>query len=139
MVRFSNLDLLEILEKNSRKSFTDIAKIFGVSETAVRKRVAQLIKEGVIDGFTLKINPRKAEFLIGIIGVDTLPEKYFEVIEKLKVNPNIKTLFTSSGDHMILLDCWSKDNNEMKDFVNQIESMEGVVKVCPAVLLDRIK
>ncbi len=139
MVRFSNSDLLELLEKDSRMSFTKIAEHFGVSETAVRKRVAQLIEKGIIDGFTIKLNPKKVNFLIGIIGVDTLPESYFKVIEELRNDSNVKTLFTSSGDHMILLEYWGKDNKEMKEYISKVESIEGVVKVCPAVLLNRIK
>ena len=139
MVRFSNLELLELLEKNSRRSFTDIARKFGVSETAIRKRITQLLETEMIDGFTLKVNPRRVNFSIGIIGVDTLPEVYFRILEELKKDSRIKTLFTSSGDHMILLECWVKDNEEMREFVSNLESLKGVVKVCPAVLLDRIK
>ena len=56
MVRISNLELLRILKENSRIPFVKIAKIFGVSETAVRKRIRKLEKEGIIKKYTIEVN-----------------------------------------------------------------------------------
>ncbi len=139
MVRFSNYELIEALHKNSRTSFTELAKRFKVSETAVRKRVKKLESEGVIEGFSLKLNPKKVDFIISIIGVDALPESYFKVIESLKKKREVKSLFTSSGDHMILMECWNSSREKIKTFIRNIENMEGVTKVCPAIILDRVK
>ena len=39
--------ILEILQDNSRLSNTEIAKIIGVSEGTIRKRIKRLIDEGI--------------------------------------------------------------------------------------------
>jgi len=48
MVRISNFELLKILMESSRTPFLRIASALGVSETAVRKRIKKLERNGVI-------------------------------------------------------------------------------------------
>ncbi|MBW2988672.1 transcriptional regulator [Candidatus Woesearchaeota archaeon] len=140
MVHISNLELIEILRKNARISYVDIAKRFGVSETAVRKRIRNLEERGIIKGYTAEIDPRQLGYKIrAMIGVDTKPESYVSVLEKLMGMEDLKSLYASSGDHMLLFEVWLEDSSELNRFVKDIESIPGVTKVCPALLVERIK
>ena len=139
MVRFSNLELLRILKENSRIPFVKIAKIFGVSETAVRKRIRKLEKEGIIKKYTIEVNLKKIGLEMALIGIDTKPEYYISTIEKLKEMDEVVNLYASSGDHMIMIDCWFKSSEELRKFIKTLESMEGVTRVCPAIILEKIK
>ncbi len=139
MVRFSNFDLIRILMKNSRTPYTIIAKKFGVTETAIRKRIRKLEDNGIIVSYTIDVNTKKLGFSVGLIGVDTKPEFYTNVIEELKSNPKIKKLYTSTGDHMLMFEFWFKNNKELRNFTKKIKNIQGVTKVCPAILLERIK
>ncbi len=84
MVRTSNFKLLQILRENARTPFVKIAELFGVSETAVRKRVKRLEEQGVIKKYTVEINPKKIGFEVALIGLDTKPEHYLATLERLK-------------------------------------------------------
>ena len=139
MVRFSKFKLLSILSRNSRMSFVDLAKKLNVSETAVRKRIRSLIKKGIIKTFTITLDPKKSGIVISYIGVDTKPESYIKVIEELSKREDIKDLYTSSGDHMIMIKYWAENNQHMKDFINYLNNLEGVTKTCPAILVEKIK
>ena len=140
MVRISDLDIIEILKENSRTSFVKIAKTLGVTETAVRKRIKKLEESGTIKKYTLDVDPRKIGFEVdALIGIDTEPEYYLSTIEKLKKMDEIIRLCSSSGDHMILMECWFKDSDELMKFVKKIESMQGVTRTCPAIILEKIK
>jgi len=139
MVRISNLELLRILKENSRIPFVKIAKIFGVSETAVRKRIRKLEKEGIIKKYTIEVNLKKIGLEMALIGIDTKPEYYISTIEKLKEMDEVVNLYASSGDHMIMIDCWFKSSEELRKFIKTLESMEGVTRVCPAIILEKIK
>lgn len=140
MVRISNLELLKLLRGNSRISFVDIARHFHVSETAVRKRVKKLEEEGIIRKYTIEIDPKKIGMNIdSLIGIDTLPEKYIQTIEKLREMEEVITLCSSSGDHMILIECWFENSKELAKFVKKLEAMEGIVKICPAVIIEKMK
>lgn len=140
MVRISNLDLIKILENNARESFVDIAKKFGVSETAIRKRIKKLEEMGIIVKYTIQIDPSKLGFKIDVlIGIDTTPEDYISIIEHLKAMDEIKNLYSSTGDHMLLIECWFKDSNELANFIKKIEKIKGIIRICPAILLEKLK
>lgn len=51
--------ILELLTANGRLSYVDIGKELNLSRVAVRERVHQLQKEGVIERFTVVINSEK--------------------------------------------------------------------------------
>ena len=140
MVRISNIKLLRILRENSRISYLEIARILGVSETAVRKRVKRLLEEGVIRRFTIEIDPKKVGYqVVAMIGLDTKPEALISVLEMLKELENVQSLYSSSGDHMIMMECWFKDYNELSRFVKSLEEIEGITRICPAIILEKIK
>ncbi len=140
MVRFSNFQLLKILRENSRTPLVKIAEKLGVTETAVRKRIKKLEKEGVIRRYTIEVNPKKIGFeMVSLIGLDTKPENYLSVLEELKEMEEVVSLYSSSGDHMIMAECWFRNSEELSKFVKKLEGIEGVTKVCPAIILEKIK
>jgi len=140
MVRISNLELIKLLRGNSRMSFVDIAKHLGVSETAVRKKVSKLSDEEIIRKSTVEVNTRKLGFNVNaVIGVDTEPEFYIKTLGKLKVMDEVIGLCSSSGDHMMMAECWFRNSSDLARFINKIESMEGVKRTCPAIINERIK
>lgn len=140
MVRISNLELIKLLKDNSRLSFVEMAKHFKVSETAVRKRMKKLKQDGVIRKFTIDIDPKKIGLNTeALIGIDTEPEHYINVMEKLKANEDVISLSSSSGDHMIMVECWFENTMQLTGFVKELEAMEGVRKTCPAIITEKIK
>ena len=46
--------ILELLEQNSRIPYTEIARILGVSEGTVRRRINDLVDNGIIVRFTIE-------------------------------------------------------------------------------------
>ncbi len=140
MVRFSNLSLIKILLENARTPYIKIAEKLGVSEAAIRKRIKKLEKEKIILKYTVDIDPKKLGYNIdSLIGIDTEPEYYISTLEKLKNMDEVINLYSSSGDHMMLLRCWFKDSNELSSFIKKIEKIEGVTRICPAIILEKIK
>jgi len=139
MVRISDIDLIRELEKDCRKPFTEIAKKFKVSEAAIRKKVKKLLKLGIIR-FSLDIDYKKLGYnYVAIIGIDVLPEHFVKIIEMLKEDKEVKELYTSTGDHMILAKVVFRTNEELNEFVKRLEKNKMITKVCPAIILERIK
>ncbi|MCD6371962.1 MAG: Lrp/AsnC family transcriptional regulator [Thermococcus sp.] len=133
--------IIEMLTKDARTPFTEIAKVLGISETAVRKRVKALEEAGVIKQYTVVIDPSKLGYnLVSLTGVDTMPEKIFEVAAKLKEFDFVRSVYLTSGDHMIMAEIWAKDGEDLSDIIsNKIGKIEGVTKVCPAIILEKLK
>lgn len=140
VVRFSDDDILALLRENARMSNVDIAKHLNVTETAVRKRIKNLEEKGIISRYTVEVNHRKMGYSVrALVGIDTKPENYVDALDMVKKMDDVISIFTSSGDHMIMIEAWFKDSDHLSRFVKNIESIDGVVKICPAILHERIK
>lgn len=140
MVRISNIDIIKILQENSRIPYLEIAKMLGVSETAIRKRIRKLEEEGVIRKYTVEVDHKKLGFEINaLIGVDTKPENYLTTLETLKNMEEVKSLYSASGDHMILIEGWFQNSKQLTEFCRKLQEINGVTRICPAIILEKIK
>ncbi|MEM0240261.1 MAG: Lrp/AsnC family transcriptional regulator [Candidatus Nezhaarchaeales archaeon] len=140
MVRFSNLELLRILRENARTPFLRIAKQLGVTETAVRKRVRRLEEEGIIVRYTVEVDFKKLGYEVhAFIGIDTKPETLIDTIKSLKGLEEVVSLYSTSGDHMLIAECLFKSSSDLVKFIDKLNSMSGVTRVCPAIVVEKIK
>lgn len=133
--------ILELLEEDARRSFTEIAEKLRVSESSIRKRVSALQEEGVIRKFTIKVDNAKLGLsTIAIVGIDVDPSKMLEIAQKLCDHREVKCVATSSGDHMIMLEIWAKNGKELNKLISEkIGRIEGVRQICPALILEKLK
>lgn len=140
MLDEKDLKIIEILKENARTSYTDIARQLGISDVAVLKRIRKLEQLGVIRKYTIIVDPRKLGFTaISVTGIDVVPEQLFTILEELKDKSYVRFLALTSGDHSIITTIWAKDSKELAKIHNEISKMNGVKKVCPAVILDVLK
>ncbi|RLF30774.1 MAG: transcriptional regulator [Thermoplasmata archaeon] len=133
--------IIEILQKNARIPNTEIAKMLGISESTVRKRINDLESKGVIKKYTAIVDPSKIGYnTVTILGVDVDPTKFLDVAKELAKLPETKYVATSTGDHMIMAEIWTKDGQTLAELVsNRIGKIEGVKRICPAIILEKIK
>ena len=142
MVRlaFTDDELLMALQYNANISYVALSKRFNVSDVAVRKRVIKLKKDGIIKRYTIEIDQRKLGYeLTAFIGFDVEADSYTSIINELKDWKQVKSIFQTSLDHDFLMECWFRDNDDLTVFINELENLNGVTKVCPATVIQRIK
>ena len=141
MIDHKDKRIIEILEKNARVPNTEIAKMLGISESTVRKRINHLESKGVIKKYTAIVDPSKIGYnTVTILGVDVDPTKFLDVAKELAKLPETKYVATSTGDHMIMAEIWTKDGQTLAELVsNRIGKIEGVKRICPAIILEKIK
>ncbi|MBS7625380.1 MAG: Lrp/AsnC family transcriptional regulator [Candidatus Bathyarchaeia archaeon] len=137
----TDLAILRLLQEDASISFTEIARRLKMSESTVRKRVEKLVQEGVIKKFTIIIEPSKIGLnAIAIVGIDVEPPKLLEASQKLCELPEVKYVATSTGDHMIMIEIWARDTKELAKIISEkIGVIDGVKKVCPAIILEKLK
>ncbi len=143
MVEVDELDLkiLKMLQEDGRRSFTEIAGVQRLSESTIRKRVQALQKKGVIKKFTIEIAPSKIGMnTVAIVGVDADPTELLEAAQKLCEIKEIRSVATSTGDHMIMTEIWTRDGRELTKVISEkIGKIDGVKKICPAIILEKLK
>lgn len=141
MLDETDIGILEVLRKNARTPFLEIAKKLRISESTIRKRVKELEKSGIIKKYSAIVEPSKLGYgSVALVGIDAKPEKFLEVAKKLTEYDNVKFVATSTGDHMIMTEIWMENSNDLRNFISaKIESIEGVTRTCPAILMERLK
>ncbi|HPP44559.1 MAG TPA: AsnC family transcriptional regulator, partial [Methanomassiliicoccaceae archaeon] len=58
--------IIEILKRDSRRPFVDIANQLKVSEGTIRSRVRKLVDEGIIQSFTIKTSSKNVKAIIEV-------------------------------------------------------------------------
>ena len=135
-----DMKILDILMENARTPFVEIAKKLKVSEATIRKRVKSLEKRGVIKKYTVVIDPEKVGYrTIAIVGVDADPTNFLEVARKITELKEARYVATSTGDHMIMTEIWARDTKHLSQIIEKIGSINGVKKICPAIILEKLK
>lgn len=131
--------ILNALIADSRTSYVELAKRLRITEAAVRKRVRNLEELGIIQHFTIRVDPSILGYnSVAIIGIDTDPGFLPEIYEALRRMRNVKYASLSSGDHMLMFEAWCKTQKELSALISHIKKMRGVTKVCPAILLRNV-
>lgn len=133
--------ILAVLEDDAQASYTEIAEQANVSKPTVRKYIDKLESEGVIVGYSADIDPKKLSGMsIALVGMDVASERYVEVTRELKDLDVIESLYTSSGDHMLMAEVRAADGDEVGEAIREeILSIEGVTAAHPSFLQERLK
>ncbi len=133
--------ILSVLEEDAQASYAEIAERAGVSKPTVRKYIDQLETEGVIVGYSADVDPKKlSEQSIALVGIDVASERYVEATRALKSLAAVESLYTSSGDHMLMAEVRAADGDALGDVINEdILSIDGVTAAHPSFLQERLK
>jgi len=138
--KITDIDIIQELKKNSRISYNKIAEKFSVTEATVRKRVKKMINKGVIRKFTIDVDPRKIGYKIeAMIGFDIKEEHYTSTLLELKNLPEVISLSTSTGDHMVMIEAWFHDLEELNEFEQKLSKHPGIFNICPAIIVEKLK
>ncbi len=123
--------IIEILVKDGRISFVDMAKKLGLTEGAIRSRVKKLIKDRVIEKFTIEIkNAINAVVMVG--DAQSVPtSKVAQAIRELGVDK----VYEISGSYDIICFVHAKDIASLNDTIEKIRAIKGVVDTTTSMVL----
>ena len=129
--------LLEKLLDNSRMKNIELAKELNLSEGSIRYRIRRLIENKVIMRFTIDVNPKV--FSVSLTGIDVEPEKLLDVLNELKKIKEIKAIYLTAGDHDIIVKIICNNSEKLKEIHKKIEKVDGVKRVCPAIITEIVR
>jgi len=145
MEKIDQLDrkILQIITKNARMPFKDVAEECGVSRAAIHQRVQRLIDIDVITGSGYTVNPKMLGFqMCAYIGI-TLERgsMYKEVVAELERIPEIVESQYTLGSYTILIKLYAKNDEHLMELLNgKIQEIKGVATTETLTSLDqRIK
>src|SRR5574344_3156259 len=132
MDNIDNLDkkILNILSKNARIPFKDVANECGVSRAAIHQRVQHLIENGIITGSGFDVNPKSLGYsTCTYVGLNLeRGSMYKKVVERLQTIPEIVECHFTTGSYTMLVKLYARDNEQLMDLLhNKMHGIEGVV------------
>ncbi len=72
--------IIEILKENSRAPYNEIAKIIGISDVGVKKRIEKLVDNGIIKKFTIDVDLKKPYKILLLLKGEPKIKKGFQKI-----------------------------------------------------------
>ena len=103
--------ILALLEQDGRRSSSEIARLTSLSAPTVAERIARLRDIGVIQGFTVKINPAKVGLPISaIIEFQPRANNDFEAIATVCRHPAVYACYRVTGPSLLVLMVRLSDN-----------------------------
>lgn len=133
--------ILDILIDDGRRSFADIARELGISRVHVRERVQKLMADGVIEKFTLIVNPEKIGSTVSaFFDVEVDPQGILPIAEDLARQPEVRSLYIMSDMASLHIHTLTEDSRALEDFARRnLLSRTHIVKVNCKTLLTRLK
>jgi Lrp/AsnC family leucine-responsive transcriptional regulator len=104
-------EILALLEVDGRRSTSEIARLTSLSAPTVAERIARLRDIGVIQGFTVRINPVKVGLAISaIIEFQPRANNDFEAITTVCQHPAVYACYRVTGPSLLVLMVRLADN-----------------------------
>jgi Lrp/AsnC family transcriptional regulator for asnA, asnC and gidA len=138
----SELDkrIIEHLQQDGRRPFTQIAADLGVSEAAVRARTNRLVERGILQvvGVT---DPLKLGFQqMAMIGIRCEASRLMAVAEEVARFPEVDYVIITAGSYDILIETVSEDNEGLLRFLaDRLRTIDGVRETETFVYLRMVK
>lgn len=135
MDKQNSLIIRELL-KNSRASVREIAKEIKMRPSTVHLRMQRMVRDGLIESFTLKLSNEKCEegFIVFML-LNTrsdLPKSFFS-------NDSIKEVFGITGEYDLLIKLKFRDVNGFNDFVISLRKRPEIEKTLSMIGTINIK
>jgi Lrp/AsnC family transcriptional regulator, regulator for asnA, asnC and gidA len=132
--------IIEHLQADGRRPFTQIALDLGVSEAAVRARTNRLIERGILQvvGVT---DPLKLGFhQMAMIGIRCQSDRLVSVAEELAAMPEVDYVVITAGTYDLLIETVCEDNEALLRFLaERLRAIEGVRETETFVYLRLVK
>ena len=138
----SSLDkrIIEHLQQDGRRPFTQIAAELGVSEAAVRARTNRLVERGILQvvGVT---DPLKLGFhQQAMIGVRCERNELLEVADAVSAFPEVAYVVITAGTFDLLVEVVCENNEALLAFLTEkLRAIEGVRDTETFVYLRMVK
>lgn len=133
-----DLDILALLQDDGRRSVVDIAKRVSLSPTAVKRRIQQLEKTGVIAGYSARVDYDKLGW-----SLDAFVELRFtgttsgDEMDALAASlPEARAVYTTAGPQDVLVLVTATGVEHLREVINRLRRTPGIIGTRTHVILE---
>lgn len=123
-----DLAIVEQLQLDGRKPYTEVAQALGVSEGTVRNRVSRLLEEQVLQIVAMVDPHNLGRDAPALIGVTLQPGDWDPAIGTIANFEEVSYLVLVSGEFDLLIEVMCRDRDHLAEFLNaKLRRVPGVV------------
>ena len=142
MIDGISLKILKILQEKARIPNVEVARQVGLAPSAVLERIRKLEKQGIIDGYEVRLNPKRfARSLVAFVSV-----KVKKIGDEIKVGkqlariPEVQEVHYVAGDDAFLVKVRVADTQALGQLTrDKIASNAAVQSTQTAIVLSTYK
>ena len=142
MIDDIGLKILKILQEKARIPNTEVARQVGMAPSAVLERIRKLEKQGFIDGYEVRLNPKRfARSLVAFVTVKLkkLGEE-IKVGETLSGIPEVQEVHYVAGEDAFLVKIRTADTESLSRLArDKIASIGAVQSTQTAIVMSTYK
>lgn len=114
--------ILDILQNNARASLKEIAEQVFLSPTAVGARIDRMLQEGVLEGFTTRLNPEAmGHYIKAFINLEVDPSQKEEFYPYIDSVLNVVECNCVTGDFSMLIEVRFPTTAELDVFIGELQ------------------
>jgi Lrp/AsnC family transcriptional regulator, regulator for asnA, asnC and gidA len=130
--------ILRILQEDSRRAFVDIANEIGLSESAVRRRVKNLVDKAIIKRFTIELGASDKTSAITLISVASSADTS-AVSTRLMELTGVKVVYEITGQYDIAAIISAPAIVDINRCIDDIRKIDGVSDTDTVIILKTIR
>ena len=139
----SNVDetdekIMRILQADSRKAFVEIANEIGLSESAVRRRVKNLLDRMIIKRFTIELGASDKTSAITLISVASTADTSAVSNQLMNLN-GVKVVYEITGQYDIAAIIAAPAITDINKCIDDIRKIEGVSDTDTVIILKTMR
>lgn len=145
VIKLAFIDMLDMkiiksLQTDARKPIVRVAREVNANEATVRRRIQKLLKEGIIERFTVVLDYHKLGRIIkAFIGLRVQPAKLREIVDHLSKHPDIQVLYRTSGDTDIFAEVIFEKMEDLNEFLEEELRLEGILGTIVTIVIGPYK
>lgn len=116
--------IIEVLKKDSRRPYVDIANQLKVSEGTIRSRIRKLVDAGIIKTFTIKTSNRNVKAIVEIeidVNVNTA-----EVATEISKYTGVSEVYEVTGEEDIVAIIDVTSSPQLNEIIEKVRRFENV-------------
>jgi len=135
-----DLQIINLLQEDSRLSFNKIARELGISVGTAYNRIKSLEDKRILKGYTAIVDPVKVGYgLTAIILIQAEGKHLLDVENKISKIDNVISVYDITGDFDIAVVARFKDRSSLNSFIKSLLAMPYVKRTVTNVVLNVVK
>jgi Lrp/AsnC family transcriptional regulator, regulator for asnA, asnC and gidA len=130
--------IIRILQADSRRAFVDIANEIGLSESAVRRRVKNLVDRTIIKRFTIELGASDKTSAITLISVASTADTSAVSNQLMNLNA-VKVVYEITGQYDIAAIIAAPAIADINKCIDDIRKIEGVSDTDTVIILKTMR